>query len=187
MIKSLLTATAVALVLTGSLHAQTSPAKKELVAKILQLQQPGLEALARNLVEQPAMQLMQQAGAALQRLPAERREAVAADIQADLRKYVEETYPLVREKAVKAGPLIAPALEERFTEDELKQIVSIMESPVLKRFQATVAETQRPVTEKTVADSRSVVEPKLKALQDGVAKRLGITPAPAGSASGGKK
>lgn len=186
MFKPLLTAAAAALLLAGPLHAQTSPAKKELVAKIIQLQQPGLEGLARQLVEQPALQLMQQVGGAVQRMPAERREAVAADFQADARKYVEETYPLVREKALKAGPLIAPALEERFTEEELKQIIAIMESPVLKRFQGTVAEFQRPITEKTVADSRSVVEPKVKALQEATAKRLGITP-PAATASGAKK
>ena len=186
MFKPLLTAAAAALLLAGPLHAQTSPAKKELVAKIIQLQQPGLEGLARQLVEQPALQLMQQVGGAVQRMPAERREAVAADFQADARKYVEETYPLVREKALKAGPLIAPALEERFTEEELKQIIAIMESPVLKRFQGTVAEFQRPITEKTVADSRSVVEPKVKALQEATAKRLGIAP-PAATASGAKK
>ena len=186
MFKPLLTAAAAALLLTGPLHAQTSPAKKELVAKVIQLQQPGLEAMARQLVEQPAVQLLQQAAGAAQRIPAERREAVAADIQADARKYVEETYPLVREKALKAGPLIAPALEERFTEEELKQIIAIMESPVLKRFQGTLAEFQRPITEKTVADSRSLVEPKVKALDQAMAKRLGITP-PAAAASGPKK
>ena len=190
MFKPLLTAATVAataLLLASGAHAQSAPTKKDLVAKIIQLQQPGLEALARQLVEQPAMQLMQQASGAIQRLPAERREAVAADVQADARKYVEETFPLVRDKAVKAGPLMASALEERFTEDELKQIISTLESAVLKRFQGTLAEFQRPITEKTVADSRSAVEPKLRAFQEATAKRLGITPPPAPAASGGKK
>jgi ABC-type Fe3+/spermidine/putrescine transport system ATPase subunit len=189
MIKPLLTVAAAVLLFNAPLHAQTTQSKKDLIAKIIQLQQPGLEALARQLVEQPALQLMQQAGGAIQRLSAERREAVAADVQADARKYVEETFPLVRDKATKAAaPLVAPALEERFTEDELKQIIATMESPVLKRFQGTLAEFQRPITEKTVADSRSVVEPKLKAFQESMAKRLGITPPPpAPSASGNKK
>lgn len=186
--KPMLAAAAAALLLSNPLHAQTTQAKKDLVAKIMQLQQPGLEALARQLVEQPAMQLMQQAGGALQRLPAERREAVAADVQADARKYVEETFPAVREKALKLGPqMIAPALEERFTEDELKQIIATMESPVLKRFQGTLSEFQRGITEKTVAESRSVVEPKLRAFQEATAKRLGIPVPGAAPASGAKK
>jgi len=187
MIKPLLSVAAAALLLNAPLHAQTAPNKKDLVAKIIQLQQPVLEALARQLVEQPALQALQQLGPAVQRLPAERREAVAADVQADARKYVEETFPLVRDKAVKAGPLMAPALEERFTEEELKQIVATLESPVLKRFQGTLAEFQRPIAEKTVADSRSLVEPKLKVFQEASAKRLGITPPAAPAASGNKK
>ena len=47
-------------------QAQSTPAKKELVQKLLTAQQAALEGLARGLVEQPAGQLMQAAGQALQ-------------------------------------------------------------------------------------------------------------------------
>jgi hypothetical protein len=46
--------------------AQSSATKKELVAKILQLQQPAIEGVARALVEQPAAILMQRAGNLMQ-------------------------------------------------------------------------------------------------------------------------
>ncbi|MGL6108806.1 MAG: hypothetical protein ACRC2B_01775, partial [Rubrivivax sp.] len=84
-------------------HAQTatSPAKKELVAKLLQLQQPGIEMAARGIVERPAAQMMQEAGRMLQtQFPADKREAIGKSIEADAKKYVEETYPAVRERAV---------------------------------------------------------------------------------------
>ena len=126
---------------------------------------------------------MQQAGAALQRLPAERREAVALDIQADMRKYAEETVPLVRERAIKLTPsTIGALLEERFTEDELKQIIGILESPVNRKFQAAAPDMQRALGEKLVAEVRPLVEPKLRALDQSVGKRLGLTPAGAASA-----
>jgi uncharacterized protein len=154
-----------------------SPAKKELVAKVLTLQQGGVEALARNMTEQPAMQIMQQAGQVLQRLPAERREAVARDIEADLRKYVEETAPLVRDKAVKLAPsTIGALLEERFTEEELRQVVAMLESPVNRKFQSMTGDMQRVISEKLVAEARPDVDPKLQALQVSVAKRLGVAP-----------
>lgn len=179
-------ATSVAFV--GSAWAQAPAGKKELVARVVQLQQPGVENLARLLVEQPAMQLMQGAGQALQRLPAERRDAVGQDIQADVRKYVEEATPLVRERALKASPaVIGTALEERFTEAELKEIITVLESPVLKRFQQTLGELQNTLRERTVTDSRAVIEPKLKALEQSTAKRLGIQQPQAPAASGGKK
>lgn len=178
----------------GGAWAQAPAGKKELVARVIQLQQPGVENLARQLVEQPALQLMQGAGQALQRLPAERREAVGQDIQADVRKYVDEATPIVRERALKASPaVLGTALEERFTEAELKEIITVLESPVLKRFQQTLGELQNTLRERTVSDSRGVIEPKLKALQEATAKRLGIqpaptsTPAPAPAATGTKK
>ena len=64
--------------------APASAAKKELVAKVLKLQQTGVDIVARQLIEQPAAQMMQQAGIALQqRVAADRREAVGIDIKAE--------------------------------------------------------------------------------------------------------
>ena len=71
------------LVLGAAVYAQTSATKKELVARVLQLQQPGIEALARGLAEQPAAILMQRAGTLMQtRIPPDKREPIAKDIQA---------------------------------------------------------------------------------------------------------
>jgi uncharacterized protein len=164
--------------------AVSSAAKKELVAKVLVLQQGGIEAMSRGLTEQPAMQIMGQANQVLQRLPAERREAVARDIEADLKKYVEETTPIVRDKAIKLAPsTIGAILDERFTEDELRQIVALLESPVNRKFQGMTGDMQRAITEKVVTEARPEVDPKLQALQLSVAKRLGMTPQPANGAS----
>jgi uncharacterized protein YqgV (UPF0045/DUF77 family) len=161
----------------------TSPAKKALVAKLLQLQQPGIEAMATQLAEQPARQMLQQAGPALQRIPAERREAVAKEVQADARKYVEEAAPVVRDRAVKLAPTtIGTMLEERLTEDELKQVIAILESPANRKFQAMAGDMQRALGEKLVADTRPLIEPKVRTLEETLRKRLeipagnGITP-----------
>lgn len=164
--------------------APVSAAKKELVARVLELQRPGIENMARQLTEQPAMQMLQQASVALQRLPAERREAVARDLQADARKYAEETTPLVRDRAVRLAPAtIGPLLEQSFTEDELRQIIGILESPVNRKFQQLGGEMQKTLGEKLVGETRPVVEPKVKALEQSFVKRLQAA-APAGAASG---
>lgn len=176
-----------ALVAPSAALAQAN-GKKELVAKILQLQQPGIEAMARQMAEQPAMQLMQQAGPALQRLPAERREAVAKDVEADMRKYAEEAVPLVRDRAVKAAPTtIGPILEERFTEDELRQVVSMLESPTIRKFQGMAGDMQKALMEKVVADTRAEIEPKARAMTASVSKRLTPPAGPATNSSAPKK
>ncbi|HEY6133480.1 MAG TPA: hypothetical protein VIW70_05850 [Rubrivivax sp.] len=167
--------------------AQTpsSPAKKELVQKILVAQQAGIEAMGQQLAEQPAARLMQQVGPALQqRVPADKREAVAKEIQADFKKYADEAVPIVRERAVKLAPsTIGAVLEEKFSEDELKQVLAMLESPVNRKFQSLGGEMQRSLGEKLVADTRPMVEGKLQTLERSVARRLGIEPPPAGGAA----
>lgn len=165
--------------------AQTTATKKELVTKVLLLQQPGIEGIARMMVEQPAAVLMQRAGNVMQtRTPPDKREAIGKEIQSDLKKYVDEAVPLVRERALKLAPAtIGALLDERFTEDELKQLVVILESPVNRKFQQLDRELTRSLQERLFADVKGMMEPKLKSLEVAVAGRLGI-PVNAPAASG---
>ena len=160
--------------------AQTPASKKELVAKILQLQQPGIETLALTLAQQPAAVMMQRAGNVLQaRVPADKREAVAKEIQADLKKYMDEAVPVVRDRAVRLAPTtIGTLLEERFTEDELKQLIAIIESPVNRKFQQLGGEMQKSLSDKLVLETKGSIEPKIRALEQSVAARLGIQASP---------
>lgn len=167
----------------ASAPAPSSAAKKELAAKVVKLQMPGVDNLARQLVEQPLMQMLQQqVGPAIQqRVAADRRQAVAADIQADARKYAEEMAPIAREKAAKLAPsVLQPMLEEKFTEDELKQLIAILESPVNRKYQAMGGDMMRALGEKLVAELKPTFDPKLKALNQTIAGRI----APAASTPG---
>ena len=159
-----------------------SPAKKELVQKLLALQQPGIEMAARGLVERPAALMLQEAGRVVQtQVPAEKREAVAKTIEADAKRYVDEAFPLVRERALKLAPTtLGAALEEKFSEDELKQLIAWFESPVNKKFQAASGEMQNNFMQKLVAEARPLLEPKLQTLEQKVRAALGVPAAAAG-------
>ncbi len=148
-------------------------AKKELVARVLKLQQSGLEQLGRALAEAPAQQMVAQARAALQRAPADKRDAVARELDAEVRKYLDETVPLVRDRAVALAPsTVGPLLEQRFTEDELRQIIAILESPVNAKFQQLAPEMQRALGERLVGETRPLVEPKEQALRRAITSRI---------------
>ena len=155
-------------------HAQTSPAKKELVGKVLQLQRPIVEAQARALAERPGVMMMQQIAAVVQqRVPLEKREAVMQEVQGDVRKYVEEAVPVLRERALRLMPTTSGAvLEAKFSEAELKQLVALLESPAFIKYQQATEEMFRPLSDKLVPDARADLEPKLKALNQAVNKRL---------------
>ena len=165
--------------------APSSPAKKEVVARILKHQQAAIEGVGRSLVEQPAMDLMQDVARALPaRIPKDKQEAVARDIQADVKKYLDATVPLVQSQAVKIAPsTLGAAMEEKFSEDELKQLAGILESPVFAKYQRLGEEMHKALADKLVADTRSTVEPRVRAMEESVAKRLGISGAPAAGAA----
>lgn len=158
----------------------SSPAKKELIARVLVLQQGAIEQTAQSIVERPAMQLQQQAGMALQtRVPPEKREAAAKNVQADLKKYVDETGPMVRQQAVKLAPsTVGALLEEKFSEAELKELIGIMESPVNRKFTQMGADLQKALGEKLVAQTQATVAPKVKALEAAIVAHLGLPSAP---------
>jgi uncharacterized protein len=184
MLKLSLLVVPLALTLPTAAWAQSSPAKKDLAAKIVQAQQPGIEQLARQIVEQPAVQMLQAAGRAVQqRVPAEQREAMARDLQGDVRKFVDETVPIVRQKAAALAPqTIAPLLEEKMTEAELREVLGVFNSAAWKKFQGLAPEMQKALGEKLVAEVKPDVEGRLKTLDAAMAKRLGITPGAAASA-----
>jgi hypothetical protein len=177
------TIAALLLLASAGAFAQTSPAKQALVEKLLSLQRPAIEQTAQTLAERPALQMMQQAGFALQtRVAPEKREAVARDIQAELKKYADEVVPLMQQQAVKLAPAtVGVMLAERFTEEELKQLIAIIESPVNRKFLQMGGEMQKVLAEKLVADMQLAVDPKVKALAVAMDKHLGL-PAPAAAA-----
>ncbi len=155
--------------------ASASPAKKELVQKLLVLQQPGIEGMARNMVEQPALRMLQAAGQVLQQVPPEKREATGKTIETDIKKYVDDATPIVRDRAIRLAPsTIGATLEEKFSEDELRQLIAWLESPVNKKYAQLGPDMQSNFTQKLVADARPMIEPRLQALDTKVRASLGV-------------
>lgn len=175
------------LTLASVAQAEPTAAKKELISKVLLLQQPAIEQTAQALAERPAAQMMQQAGMVLQsKVAADKREAVAKAIQADVKKYVDEVVPLVRERAVSVAPsTVGALLDEKFTEDELKQLIAIIESPVNRKFLQMGGDMQKALLDKVVAQTQGAIEPKIKALEQAISNHLGL-PAPSAAAVGSK-
>jgi hypothetical protein len=154
--------------------AAASPAKKELVAKLLQIQRPAVEAIGVSIVEAPVLQMRQAlAPVFAQRVPADKREALARDLEAEIRKYGEEVVPIVRERAARLAPeTIGTLLESRFSEEELRQLISIFESPAFRKYQQLGGELDRALREKLVAELRPTIEPKVRALDQAMSRKL---------------
>ncbi|RJF99502.1 DUF2059 domain-containing protein [Noviherbaspirillum saxi] len=159
--------------MTAALHVQAaSPAKQELVQKVLQLWQ--IESVGQLMLQEPVNEAVAQARVVLQgRVAPERQEAAMRDITTDAKKFIDETSPVVLGSTKKLVPsTVAPLLAERFSEEELTQIVAILESPVRQKFEAMMPEMQKTLGEKLAADTRPVIDPKLQDLRQRIGLRL---------------
>jgi hypothetical protein len=173
--------------LVGTAAAQSTPAKKDLVQRILRAQQGDLEAMARNLVEQPAGRMMQEAGLAMQQMqfPQEKFQSTGKQIEAEVRKYVDDALPIVRERAIKIAPsTIGVALETKMSEDELRQLLAWLESPASKKFQQVTSEASSGFAQQVTSEARPLVQPKLVALDGRIRGLLGVPPAGSAPAAG---
>jgi hypothetical protein len=172
---------------------QSSPAKKELVAKVLQLQQPGIDNMATQIAQAPVLQMLQDARRVLQtQVPADQRDAIGKSIEADARKFVDEAVPLIRERATKLAPLtVGAVMEEKFSEDELKQVIAWMESPVNHKFQQLMPEMEQGLGQKLTAELAPALDPKIQKMEQAMRKRFeaaGVAlPAASAAASANKK
>lgn len=177
---SALTSTLLALPLAA--HAD----KKEWVQKLLATQQTSLDNTARDLTERPARQLVGAAQPVLaQAVPADKREATAKLVDVEIKKYIDGALPTVRASTLKLSQsVMGPMFEEKFTEDELKQLVAILDSAVLKKYQGMLPEVGNALVEKVMVDARPQVDPLLQTAQTNI--RSILDKATGGKLSGGQ-
>jgi hypothetical protein len=161
--------------LASSSMAAMAQDKATLIKQFIDIQRPGIESLARGLVEQSSAPIAQAGSQYLQtQVPEAKRESAAKAADAELKKYFDDAYPIVRDKAVQLAPgALTPLLEQNFSEDELKQLLAWINSPLSKKYQELNPKMQTALTEKLVADTRATIEPKMRALDENVAKALG--------------
>jgi hypothetical protein len=164
--------------------ATSSPAKHDLAKRWVAVQDQALENLARNVVELPARQLLAAAEPVLRsKVPADKREGVAKQLQEAARKYVDETAPPVRKRAQELGQTdLQASIEEKYSEEELRQIVTFFESATFKKMQQTQPQIDQALQRKLVTEMQPTIEGKARALQASMTKILGVAP-PASPAS----
>jgi hypothetical protein len=151
----------------------SSPAKKDLVQKILQHQKTAFENMGSTMAGQISTQVMQMTAQTIARAPADKREALANDTKAEVKKFYDDASAVMREQAARVAPgVIGASLEEKFSEEELKTLLAWLESPVSRKFQQAAVEMQQAVSQKVLADTKPAIEPKLKALEQTLTKKF---------------
>ncbi len=184
-----------ATLLCFAVHAQAQGAptvsaqKQQLIDQIIQAQQGGIDQLARQLVDQPAIEMLQRAAAVVRRnVAVDQQQAMAQSLQAEARKFAEDAFPVVRDRARALAPAtIGPLLAEKMTEAELQEVLAVFRSEAWRKFQTLAPDMQKALGERLVVAVKPQMETRLKTLDQTLAQRLGLMPsATAASAAPGK-
>ena len=148
------------------------PAKQALVQRVLD--KMGLESVGLQMLQTPVADMLRQSRVVVQsRVPADRQDALMKDITAEATKFVEQEAPALRTSThAIVQSSVAPLLAQKFSEDELKQLAGILESPVLAKFETIVPEMKRAVGENVARAQGAQIQPKMTELQNRVGLKL---------------
>jgi len=149
-----------------------APAKQALVQRVLD--KMGLESVGLQMLQTPVADMLRQSRVVVQsRVPADKQDALMKDITAEATKFVEQEAPALRASThAIVQSSVAPLLAQKFSEDELKQLAGILESPVLAKFETIVPEMKRAVGENVARAQGAQIQPKMTELQNRVGLKL---------------
>ncbi len=167
---------------TTSIHAQAPDAKRALAVRAVAAQEgPEMNRMLAQLAGSATQQMVSNWDERVSELPEAKQKSVISAMDAELKKYNDDALKLITAQAGKVrGDALLAAYIERFTEDELKQLVALMEAPVFKKYQNVGPELGNIYIKAIVDGTRSAVEARSKAFDAAAAKIVGVpTPAPA--------
>ncbi|MDP2032799.1 MAG: DUF2059 domain-containing protein [Polaromonas sp.] len=188
--KKLLTALLIA-GCTFSAASQTTNAdpKLEWATKVVALQQADLDGLIGQLVGSATQDIV--AGWAPRfdsSVPKARQAKATEEFNAELTKFAADARKIVNAKVGQANSeALIPAYMERFNVDELRQLATFFESPVIRKYKAATPELVDVFVKKLVASTQSDIQARAKEFDAAASKIVGSAPAPAAKPQPQKK
>ena len=126
------------------------------------------------MLREPVDNALRQSRAALQaRTTPEKRDEALKDIEGYAKELLEKLLPKVLERSKKlTQTTVVPILSEKLTEEELRQVIAMLESPTKAKFEALVPEMQKALGTKLGEEQGGEVKPQMEEFQQRVGKRL---------------
>ena len=144
---------------TGAMAQNDS--KRALAVKLAQMQQKADgSAMAEQLTASAVQPLLAGWSQRLdETVPPARQKDVRDKLDVELKKYADSTQKVVEAQTAKAAEAaLVPIFMEKLSEDELKQIVTYMESPASVKFQALGPDATNAWAKRIVDATKSQVE-----------------------------
>ena len=167
------------LALSVTVQAQTADSKLEWATKAVALQQgPELDRLIGQLAESSSQDVVQSWGVKMRaNVPDAQLEKAAQSLNVELKKYNDDVSKIIKSKVNKASAdSLIPVYMERFSLDELKQLVAFFESPAVKKYQAAAPALGNAFVNQLIMETRADVAVRARQFDDSALKIVGTTP-----------
>ena len=153
-----------ALAVSAPVQAQDAT-RKELATRIVNLQKAhDMDALIAQLASSASQTVVSTWLPKLDQLPRSKQRTAADQLDAELKKFNQDNVRLIKSRNERISlDVLVPAYAERFTTDELRQLVAFMESPVIKKYYAANPQMANMLAQKLVEATRKDVETRIKA------------------------
>lgn len=177
--KLLLSLAFASLVFSLAAQAQTADSKLEWATKAVALQQgPELDRLIGQLAESSSQELVENWGNKLRAQVSKAQfDTSVESLNAELKKYNDDVSKIIKNKVNKASTdSLIPAYMERFSQDELKQLVAYFESPVVKKYQAAAPALGNIFVNQLIMETRVDVTARAKKFDEAATKIVGTAP-----------
>ena len=155
--------------------AASANAKLELAAKLVALQRgPDMERMVFQLTSSAVQPVIAKWAPELENMPKAKIEKAREQLNAELKTLGDTTRKLIDTQMAKsADSALLPAYLERFSEEEMKQLLAMFESPIYKKYQSLAPELGNLWVKDVVDNTRSAVEDSAKAFDVVAAKIVG--------------
>jgi uncharacterized protein len=167
---------------SGMIYAQTD-AKRELATKVASLQQgPEMDRMLQQLARASTEPLVANWAPRLQTMQPAKQKQVSESLNAELKKFDQDALKIFSGKVSKVSTdNLVGAYMEKFSEDELKQLVSLLEAPVFKKYQSASPELGNLFVQKLIDASRPELEARAKTFDTAAGKLVGTNESSGGT------
>lgn len=180
-----------AAVLTPTAYAQNKQEqKKELATRIVNLQKQSqdMDALIAQLAGIAKSAIVEAWLPRLEKMPAARQKVAIDQLDVELKKFNDDVVRLIKTRNERISlDVLVPAYSERFTADELKQLVAFLESPVIKKYYSASPHMANLLAQKLDAATSSDVQARAKEFDTRAARIVGGTTSRTGTGTPARK
>ena len=179
-----------ALQLGAQAQSSTAPTAEQtaLASKLVDFQRgPEMERMALQLTGGAVQPSIEKWGPRLEAMPKAKQDAAREKLNAELKSFGDDTRKLIEAQMNKsADTALRPAYIDRFSAQEMKDLIAVFESPVFKKYQKVAPELGNVWIKDVVENTRSAVHDKEVEFDKVAADIVGPAPA-APAASDAKK